>query len=144
MRINAKKTSGKGGGGATTAPCGQDTIPYGSKPLLWKIIGAQPPPVWPKLFVKMLTNFFLFKIIFNGKQSPNMTTCNQSYVSQEALFPHFVCLENFRPDLTWPPIPSGRPYSCFEPIEMKTKYISGEKTEWVLGYHSKRILWQEN
>ena len=29
-----KKTSWKGGGGAITAPCGQDTIPYGSKPLL--------------------------------------------------------------------------------------------------------------
>ena len=26
--------SRKGGRGATTAPCGQDTIPYGSKPLL--------------------------------------------------------------------------------------------------------------
>ena len=29
-----QKKSWKGGGGAITAPCGQDTTPYGSKPLL--------------------------------------------------------------------------------------------------------------
>ena len=38
MWKNAKKKSWKGGGGAITAPCGQDTTPYGSKPLVWKII----------------------------------------------------------------------------------------------------------
>ena len=31
---NVKKKSGKGGGGAITAPCGQDTTPHGSKPVL--------------------------------------------------------------------------------------------------------------
>ena len=35
------KKVGKRGGGAITAPCGQDTIPYGSKPLLCKSIVYQ-------------------------------------------------------------------------------------------------------
>ena len=41
MRKTPQKSGGRGDGGAITAPSGQDTIPYDSKPLLWKKIVYQ-------------------------------------------------------------------------------------------------------
>ena len=39
MRKTPQKKWGKGDGGAITAPSGQDTIPYDSKPLHFSIFG---------------------------------------------------------------------------------------------------------
>ena len=62
-RKKTKKVGDEGWGGAITAPCGQDTTPYGSKPILWKII-VHSNYCWGKKGIPQLDHLSLLTVIF--------------------------------------------------------------------------------